>query len=279
MENMEVKKEFQVEEKAITRTKDKICIVGCADTKDIVPFNDNSMEFWGVNNLYGVQITGMHYDRWFEIHNIELIDGKYYRRENPEFRGQTVDQYMKGLGKLACPVIYMQKKWDIVPNSVAYPLDLITASFGRYFTNTISYEIALAIYMLKFGTLPPAENPEIIVYGVDMAVGTEYAHQRPSCEYFLGVAAGLGIKVTIPDEADLLKTRFMYGFEERKRSAWAKKTAKLEQTLANKQAAIKTQLDQLTAQYHQYLGCRQGVSEMNKIWSNLDDPIPGGKAS
>jgi len=133
--------------------------------------------------------------------------------------------------------------------------------------------------MLKFGPPAPAENPEIIVYGVDMAVGTEYAHQRPSCEYFLGLAAGLGIKVTIPDEADPLKTRFMYGFEERKRSAWLKKVAKLDASLAKKQAMIKQQLDELNAQFHQYAGCRQGINEMNKIWSNLDDPIPGGKAS
>ena len=73
----------------------------------------------------------------------------------------------------------MQKAWKEVPTSMVYPLDAMLKKFGDYFTNSISWMLALAIH---------EGFEEIHVYGVDMAVDTEYHHQRPSCEYFLGLA-------------------------------------------------------------------------------------------
>ena len=43
---------------------------------------------------------------------------------------------------------------------------------------------------------------------------SEYGHQRPSCEYFLGLAVGRGIEVEIPKTSDLLKSPFLYGIED-----------------------------------------------------------------
>ena len=57
------------------------------------------------------------------------------------------------------------------------------------------------------------------VWGVDMAQGgafgqpSEYAEQRPSCEFWLGQAAGRGIYVYIPPASDLLKAAGLYGYE------------------------------------------------------------------
>jgi hypothetical protein len=59
---------------------------------------------------------------------------------------------------------------------------------------------------------------EIHLYGVDMANGSEYQDQRPSCEYFIGLARGAGIIVAIPSTSDLLKTPILYGYEEEKQS-------------------------------------------------------------
>jgi hypothetical protein len=265
-EQQVTKIEFQVEEKVIKRTKDKVCIVGCADSKTIVPWKDETFEFWGVNNLYGVPLKDAHYDRWFEIHNIEYDGRNFLRRESLDFRGQPVREYLAGLAKLECPVIYMQKHWDEVPQSVPYPIQPIVAIFGRYLTNTISYELALAILM---------EFKEIHVYGVDMAVGTEYQNQRPSCEYFIGIAQGKGIMVYIPPEADLLKTRFLYGFEEPKQSLYAKKMKSVDSKLVQQQQQAEGQLEQAKAQMHQCIGARHAIAEMGKIWSNLGDKISG----
>ena len=47
-----------------------------------------------------------------------------------------------------------------------------------------------------------------------MGQDTEYATQRPSCEFFLGICVGYGIPVQIDPVSDLLKTDFLYGYDE-----------------------------------------------------------------
>ena len=44
-------------------------------------------------------------------------------------------------------------------------------------------------------------------------MGNEYSYQRPSVEYFVGIARGMGIKVYVPEKCDLLKAMWMYPFE------------------------------------------------------------------
>lgn len=159
--------------------KKRLCIVGCADSKTFVPYDDPEIEIWGVNNLYN-HIP--RWTRWFEIHNI-TFDGKHFsRRAQKDFRGQNIDKYVEDLAKMKCPV-YMQRKWENIPGSCQYPLTSIIKRFGSvmgwynrelphgvtenniaynaYFTNTISYELALAIF---------EGFEEIQIFGVDMAV-------------------------------------------------------------------------------------------------------------
>jgi hypothetical protein len=64
---------------------------------------------------------------------------------------------------------------------------------------------------------------------------TEYHYQRPSCEFALGIAFGLGIKIYIPPQADLLKTVHLYGFEERLNDEWHEKLKKMDESMANRQ--------------------------------------------
>lgn len=259
------------------REKNKCIIVGCAGSKNIVPWDDPDAEYWGVNNLYGVQLKGSHYDRWFEIHNIWYDNNLkcLLRRGGKDFRGQLIADYLKGLADLKIPV-YMQKFWmEAVPNSVPYPLADVIKFFSdkglshdmtRYLTNTISIEIALAIV---------EGFKEIQVWGVDMAVGTEYEHQRPSCEFWLGIAQGMGIKIYIPDEADLLKTRFIYGFEENKQKAFENKTNAMINDMNKKLMELQNRSSQDKAAMDQYIGAIHAVKEVKKIWSNLDDKIAG----
>lgn len=253
-----------------------IAIVGCSQSKDLAPFNDANFEIWGVNNLYPFIPRAT---RWFEIHEITLVNGVYLRRGSPVFRGQPVVEYLKNLGEFAAKhniPVYMQKKWDIVPTSVVYPLEEIVKTFGEYFTNTVSYELALAIYEKLKGT---SNAEEIHVYGVDMAVDTEYHHQRPSCEYFLGIIRGLelgGMKIKhyIPDEADLLKTMYLYGFNEPHKNAWDKKRQMMAITMQQKRARLDGEIEQLKRamqmkenQIQQYLGAEGALKESHKIWA------------
>ena len=504
------------------RKAPKVCIVGCADSKNMAPFLDPSYEIWGVNNLFVTQLPNARYDRWFEIHNIEYNGKNWSRRESLDFRGQTVDDYVKSLARLPFPV-FMQKEWSQIPNAVEYPLKEILDTFGDYFTNTISWEIALAIYLgfeeikivgvdmavgclapetkvlttdlrwvesatltvgdeligfdeksdngngktrrwrkttvtacpeisrpcykiyfedgstiiasEKHGWLTHGENinrwkttdelvtsshrggkptrvlklvdtwdssktwgrgylaaafdgeghfcqnprndhkgsytmnlgfsqkenamsetveqlfldqglefskrpingestnqyhvkggkPEIMrclgsirpkrllekfdpsnlgevqamkyvavekieylgeqkVIGLETECKTfvaeglashnsEYMHQRPSCEFFLGVAAGKGIIIDIPDEADLLKTRFLYGFGEKKQDKFAKKMKKIDSEMFGRQQKAENVMKQQEIAFHQYTGARQALGEIQKIWSNLGDTV------
>lgn len=256
------------------KEKDKVYIVGCATSKDIVPWDDPNAEYWGVNNLYGVPLKGAHYDRWFEIHNIWQNDkGKLIRRGKPEFRGQDIMNYMQGLASINC-TIYMQKHWpNAIPLSIPYPLDEVVNYFSgkgfdmslcRYLTNTISYEIALAI-CLGF--------KEIQIWGVDMSAGTEYENQRPSCEFWAGVASGMGVRVFVPAESDLLKTRFMYGFEEKLENAFRDNLEKVRVDTKLKRMKLEQQLKEADAAITLYKGAEQAIDDIRKIWSNLSEDL------
>ena len=103
----------------------------------------------------------------------------------------------------------MQHKYNEVPCSIPYPKDEILGEFGTYFTNTVSFMIALAI---------KEQATHISLYGVDMAqqavgVKSEYAQQRPSCELMLGIAIGRGIRVRVHVKSDLLKCWKLYAYD------------------------------------------------------------------
>ncbi len=234
----------------------KVAIVGFAGTRGMAPYDDETWEIWAVNNLYNAIPRTT---RIFELHRRDDL-------EHRESHGQPGESHIESLKKCPLP-IYMQQRHEDIPTSVAYPIDAMIENFGiprmasklkdAYFTNSISFMIALAI----------SEGFNVIhLYGVDMAVGTEYAEQRPSCEYYVGIAKGMGIDIRIPTESDLLKTRFIYGYEEDKVQAWK---LKCQQTLAEMKKR-KLQSDQRVAEQsavsQKYEGAIQAVKEMERTW-------------
>jgi len=175
--------------------KNKVAILGTAYHYTSAPFDDPEFEIWGVNDAY--LMDGMkRWDRWFQIHDLSL----YSAREN----GVDFETMLAQYASWDCPV-YMFEKYNLVPNAVKFPYEKLIQEFGEYFNNTISWLIAFAMH---------EGFKEIHIYGVDMAKGTEFGNQRPSCEYFLGLARGRGIKVHIPEESQLLKTKYLYGYQE-----------------------------------------------------------------
>lgn len=250
----------------------RIAIVGCSDTKNLAPYDDPSWEVWAMNNSF---VHTKRQDCWFEIHPIKEVNGVFWRREllrpgvfrfSKDFRGQPVNDYMRMLADLDVP-IYMQQKWDCIPKSTPYPIQQITAKFGTYFTNSVSYMIALAIMQIA----EAGAKGEIGCWGVDMATGSEYGPQRPSCEFFLGIAAGLGIAITIPPQADLLKTKFLYGFQEQEAAAWEEKVVSILNNMAERKAKAASRMNHLQTQVQQYIGAEQAIKELQRIWSNLGE--------
>lgn len=171
--------------------KRKIAIIGKSPSSmHQAPYGDESWDIWTLFDM-NLKQEVPRFTRHFEIHPLDW------------FREKEKDYYEWLCGVRGKPV-YMQRLDEKIPAGVLYPKDEIVDRFGRYFTNTVSWMIALAIH---------EGASEIGVWGVDMADDTEYAHQRPSCEYFLGLAVGAGITLHVPDTSDLLKTSVLYGFE------------------------------------------------------------------
>lgn len=187
------------------KKKDIVCIIGFAPSWNQAPFGRKDIDFWGLNELYiylnKFQIK-QKFSAWFEIHDI---------KNSPSKQSPKHQEFLKNC---SIPLI-TQQHWPEYPSSIAYPrqevkdmvnkhfvIDDIHCGFSDY-SNQISWMIALAIY-LKYD--------EIMVYGVDMAQSGEYSHQRASCQFFLGLAAGLGIKIYIPKTCELMKAGADYGF-------------------------------------------------------------------
>lgn len=164
----------------------KIAIVGSAPSSFyLAPYDDPSWEIWGLN---GIQPDMPRWDIGIDLHKKEILS----------------PQYIEWMKQQTNP-LYLQELIPGVCSGVKFPKDSLVEQFGNYFTNTVSWAIAFAM----------TKNPqEIGIYGVDMARDTEYVSQRPSCEYFLGLAAGKGIKVTIPDASELLKCAYLYGYSD-----------------------------------------------------------------
>jgi hypothetical protein len=139
------------------------------------------------------------WDRWFELHDLTRYEEQY-----PDYY-----TWMKSIPGKDKP-LYVTELRPELPASVLFPYRQITDEFGVYFTNSVSWMTALALQeMAKL----PDEKHAIHFYGVDMAQNTEYAEQRPSCEYFMGIAVGRGIEIYIPPESDILKCARLYAIE------------------------------------------------------------------
>lgn len=252
--------------------KPKVAIVGCADSREEANFNDPDFEFWGVNNLF-MTMPGP-WSRWFELHTITHDGKNWLRKTQAEFRGQKIDDYLAKLQQLNIP-IYMQHPCSAVTNAVLYPIDEIVKRFGNYFTNTISYMIALALI---------SDFEEIHILGVDMAVDSEYGWQRPSCEYFIGLAKGMGKTVYIPETCDLLKTRYLYAFHELREVAFNKKLDKMGTAMKKRREKAIAQMEHaekqrkfFERQMYEYNGALATRDQILSHWGNTVDMWPSEK--
>jgi len=182
----------------IPRTRDSVAIVGFAPgsmTQVRAFFDDPGWEIWGLNQLYiTFPMMAEKATRWFQIHRRESYDRNVDRDHSHHGWMQAQRNFP----------IYMETKQPDVPMSVDFPWEPLISSFGSYFTNSISWMIALAIF---------EGFKKIALYGIDMAQDSEFEYERPSVEYFLGIAKGAGIELIIPAESDLLKTMWIYPLE------------------------------------------------------------------
>ncbi len=168
-----------------------VAILGAASNSlQDAPWLAPNVERWAGASFYKFHrnLSG-HVDRWFEMH-----------REPERLREGWLGWAIEN--QLEC---YLQEAHPELENSSAYPVDRIIERFGRYFTSTAAYMIALAID-------EGAEN--IGLFGVNMSTGGEYKNQKACCEYLVGFARGMGIEFFISDGSPLIREeKGLYGYE------------------------------------------------------------------
>lgn len=112
--------------------------------------------------------------------------------------------------------------YEEIPLSLGFPLERCAKEFGKgamYFSNTISYMIAYALMsFIDQERAKGIKNPtdlskyEIHIYGVNQAGSHEYAEERGSVEFWIGIAIGKGVKVIINGkDSQLLRYKGRYG--------------------------------------------------------------------
>jgi hypothetical protein len=234
----------------------KVAIVGFAtSTRDQAPFADQSWEVWGMNQLYRFlpRLT-----RWFEIHTDYVFDMA------------SGTDYVGWMRQAKCP-IYMSVKQPDIPNAIAYPLERMIAEFDLgsmrpqdraaqekgYFHSTVDYMLALAI----------SEGfQEIGVWGIDMAHDTEYVYQKPSASFWLGVARGRGIRVTLPPASALLNSQgYRYGMDPEPSNETLNQLTARRKALEERKQALVKELDSL-----------EGSLQENAHWTEFAKHIHRG---
>lgn len=231
MKVQEIKEKF--------KSKDKLAIVGTASTWSKAPFQDDNYDIWGLNGLHAYtddKNVTQHFDMWFQIHRPERV--------------KEQSEHLRWLKSADFPVM-MQEKFEDIPNSVEYPKEEIVSKYRPYFESSFAWMFTLAIEL---------GYDKIEIYGVHVSADSEYALQRPNAEYYLGIAEGKGIEVYVPNEADMLKSRVIYGYEDKEA---------LQQKFDHEIEGLEDKLNQVNQKIDQLETLKiklEGALERDKYW-------------
>jgi len=179
--------------------KKRVAILGFMDSWKRAPWEDYDYEIWCMNQfeLYAIP----RYDRWFDMHTWFNLITRPVGKEL--FKRRKVSSHVHWLSKHCEVPIYMPKKYNMIKNSIAYPIEKMLKIHGPVFTNTVDYEIALAV---------EEGFKEIQIYGIAMQGIDEIWQQRNSLSYFVGYAKGKGVDVYIPSNHNFLRINQIYGY-------------------------------------------------------------------
>lgn len=173
-----------------------VALAGFArSTRDLAPWEDKSIEIWGMNEGYSDPFM-KRYDRWFQLHP----RWNFARPDNP-----NDVRHFDWLREEREYPIYMQELFPDIPGCIRFPIEEIIELIGvPYITSTVAM-------MLLFAYLEGFERIEL--YGIEMVSETEYGYQKPGGEFVLGWLKGKGIDIWMPPSCSLLKAP-VYGYQE-----------------------------------------------------------------
>lgn len=179
----------------ILKDKNKVIICGTGDGWEHIP-QLTEKTVYALNDFIYIEKYGIQPDVIFIM---DVLDEKPQIVTGINNLGEAISR----INKLRVPLI-APYKYEEIPLSEAFPLDACVKEFGApYFSNTIGYMIAYAL-------LKGAK--EIDLYGINQASSGEYFYEKAGVEYWLGVAIGRGVKVTINGiRSELLTQKHRFG--------------------------------------------------------------------
>ncbi len=182
----------------------KIAIVGAGIAESELLSKSADYKLWSVNNLFR-QFPNVLFDKWFELHQFQYNKGNFLRRGRGSFgRNPDINSYLRDLNDLNIPVM-MYKPLKRIKKGQQFPFKELMRRFqSSYFGCSFAWMVA---YAIDLGA------SEIAFFGVALN-GNEYYYQRPSTEYYIGIAKGMGIKITIDSSSKLLQESYIYAYKE-----------------------------------------------------------------
>lgn len=188
-----------------------VAILGFAGTHLLAPFGEEGWELWGLNDP--VEYPGIPsrraFTRWFQIH-----PPHYLKKHYPKGLLDLAEHWGEETG---IPV-YMDRHYDVYPDSVAYPRDEVEAlaPHGWFHASSFDWMVGLAI-------LEGFER--IDLYGCSFVhypiMNGEPVSALGCLQYWIGIAEGRGIDVRVHGGGHMFRvihvaayqSKLQYGYE------------------------------------------------------------------
>lgn len=211
----------------------RVAIVGTAPSWVRTPWTDSTLQIWSLNDAY--RLPGfVRADAWVDLHPLDKFfhapqDQQIFAHQVPPgcyvrpaehkawlaTQAQTIPVWLHPDYLAQDPAA---ASW---PHARPFPKADIEAAFGRYFTSSPAWMLALA--MLQGAT-------EVQIYGIHLSTEHEYLEQRPQFEFLIGRFLGserltlethdglrtyrAGAKtLVLPEASPLLSSSFQYAFD------------------------------------------------------------------
>lgn len=228
-----------------TRPGSRIALLGFAPSWKDAPFDDPSVEIFGLNELHKYVPR---WDRWIEVHDEDTLGVSKRDVDGDQLR--HLEWLKKDHGSK--PIYMLPQFCDgRFPNAVPNRLDEMVSVFGRYFTSSIGFQLAYALL----------EGYEWIgMFGIDLASDVEYIHQRPNAEHLIGIAKGVGRTVYIAPSSALLKSSYVYGHEKE-----PSRVGNIKDVLTKNKASLNEKRDQTIATLNTLDGAIQQCENVLKF--------------
>lgn len=170
----------------------KVAIVARAGTSSLAPWRDMGWEIWGMPWISYPRVT-----RLFDVHSQAFFgnEGDWFSDES--WLQPAIERYPN------IPWYCDPSRVSKYPNAIAFPLDEVNQSIPiPFYENSIAYQLALAIH---------EGAKEIGLWGVHMMGRLEFAIERPSVAYLIGLAQGRGINVIVAPGSPLFMSGYVNG--------------------------------------------------------------------